>query len=275
MVRVVRRRLRVATFNLHAGIDGFGRPTDVVDTAVELDADVLFVQESWRTPTYDLAQEIASRTGAVAHTFSLARGFRRKRGEGGPGRWQARGALLTGRHGILLDDVRPLTPEHRRQLEADPGRETGEWCMGFVSRLEVLEVATVELRHLHRDRARRLLVSATLRHESGPVRCFTLHGAHLSHGSIGQYRELTRYLDKLLADADRVVLGGDLNCWGLVMRQVLRDWRQVARGATWPSWRPHSQLDHLFVRGDLDAEEGHVVDARGSDHRPVVATLTV
>ncbi len=270
----MRRQLRVATFNLHAGIDGWGRPTDVVDTAVGLDADVLFVQESWRTSRADLAEEIARRAGGVAHTFSLARGYRRTRGVG-TDRWQARNALLTGRHGILLDDVRPLAPEHRRRLEADPGRETGEWCMGLVSRLEVLEVTTVELRHLHRDRARRLLVCATLGHASGPIRCFTLHGAHLSHGSMGQYRELTRDIEGLLDDGERAVLGGDLNCWGLVMRHVLAPWRQAARGATWPSWRPHSQLDHLFVRGDIDVTEGHVVDARGSDHRPVVATLMV
>jgi endonuclease/exonuclease/phosphatase (EEP) superfamily protein YafD len=34
-------------------------------------------------------------------------------------------------------------------------------------------------------------------------------------------------------------------------------------------------LDHLFVRGPVDVESGGVVDARASDHRPVVATVVV
>jgi endonuclease/exonuclease/phosphatase family metal-dependent hydrolase len=69
------------------------------------------------------------------------------------------------------------------------------------------------------------------------------------------------------------VLGGDLNCWGVVSRRVLRGWRQAVRGPTWPSWRPHSQVDHLFVRGPIDVVDGGVLDRRGSDHRPVQASI--
>ncbi len=39
--------LTVASFNLHAGIDGWGRPFDVVAACRDLDADVLVLQETW------------------------------------------------------------------------------------------------------------------------------------------------------------------------------------------------------------------------------------
>jgi endonuclease/exonuclease/phosphatase family metal-dependent hydrolase len=56
---------------------------------------------------------------------------------------------------------------------------------------------------------------------------------------------------------------------------VLRGWRQAARGASWPSWWPHSQLDHLFVRGPIDVVSGGVLDRRSSDHRPAQASIVV
>lgn len=265
-------RLRVATFNLHAGVDGWGRPSAVVDAAVSLDADVLFVQESWRSETNDLAAEIASRTGAVARICTLATGYRVTEGVGTPN-WQPRSSLFRGNHGLFLDSERPLPVAARRFLDGASGVERGEWCAGVVTRLPVAELTVLELTHLRRDRARRRLVCATLEHETGPLRCFTLHGAHLSHGSIGQYRELTADLATELGSNPRAVFGGDLNCWGFVARRVLHGWRQAARGASWPSWRPHSQLDHLFVRGDVEVADGGVVDCRASDHRPVVATV--
>ena len=39
--------LTLATFNVHMGVDGWGRPFDVVGECAPLDADVLVMQESW------------------------------------------------------------------------------------------------------------------------------------------------------------------------------------------------------------------------------------
>jgi len=267
--------LRVATYNLHAGVDGWGRRSDVVDAAVALDADVLFVQEAWRGDHgVDLAREIASRTGATAITTPLAEGARVTGGTG-TATWHPRGALLRGNRALYLDSVRSLPERQREDLGRAAGVERGEWCVGIVTRLDVVSSATVPLANLPRDRARRVLVEATLAHETGRLTAFALHGAHLSHGSLGQYRELRRHLDAVLGPDDPALLGGDLNCWGPIARRALRGWRQAARGRTWPSWRPHSQLDHLFVRGPVEVLGGGVVDARGSDHRPVVAVVAL
>ncbi|HUD68987.1 MAG TPA: endonuclease/exonuclease/phosphatase family protein [Acidimicrobiales bacterium] len=266
--------LRVATYNLHAGVDGWGRRTDVVDVAVEIGADVLFLQEAWQSDEVDLVGEIAARTGATARTVSLASGYRVTGGTGPP-RWQPRRSLLVGNEGLYLDSVLPIGRRAKRRLAVARGVEAGEWCIGIVTRLPVISTEVLELAPLARDRARRRLVALELDAGNGVLRCFAVHGAHLSHGSLGQYRELVGHLNDRLDADSAAVFGGDLNCWGPIARRVLRGWRQAARGATWPSWRPHSQLDHLFVHGPIEVVSGGVLDRRSSDHRPAQASIVV
>lgn len=266
--------LRVATYNLHAGVDGWGRPTRVVDAAVALDADVLVLQESWRTANVDLAAEIAERTGATAHSHVCASGWRVT---GGTGRatWQPADALLVGNRGLYLDSEQPLSTRSLDRLQHAEGAERGEWCVAVVTRLEVLKEDVVELSRLAPDQARRRLVHLTLDSGDGPLEAFGLHGAHLSRASLRQYRELAGALDEGCGASEAALLGGDLNAWGTVVRRMLRGWRHAARGATWPSWRPHSQLDHLFVRGPVEVLHGGAVPKHASDHRPMVATIVV
>ena len=266
--------LRVATYNVHAGVDGWGRPSDAVDAAVALDADVLFLQESWRSESVDLAADVAARTGATARTYSLGSGFRVTGGTGTAG-WQPRMALLLGGRALFLDSERPLRPHAVRYLATAQGVERGEWCVGIVTRLPILGEEVVELTHLPRDLARRRLVHLTLETTAGPLEALGLHGAHLSHGSLAQYGELVGDLDERVGHGEAALLGGDLNAWGFLARRVLRGWRHAGRGATWPAWHPHSQLDHLFVRGPVEVLGGGAVAALSSDHRPMVASIVV
>jgi endonuclease/exonuclease/phosphatase (EEP) superfamily protein YafD len=51
-------------------------------------------------------------------------------------------------------------------------------------------------------------------------------------------------------------------------------WRRGVTGRTWPAARPHSQIDHVLVRpGDVQVVDAAVLDACGSDHRPLFARL--
>jgi endonuclease/exonuclease/phosphatase family metal-dependent hydrolase len=45
------------------------------------------------------------------------------------------------------------------------------------------------------------------------------------------------------------------------------------RGRTWPARRPHSQIDHILVSGEINVRGGEVLPDVGSDHRPVRAEL--
>jgi endonuclease/exonuclease/phosphatase family metal-dependent hydrolase len=53
----------------------------------------------------------------------------------------------------------------------------------------------------------------------------------------------------------------------------MQGWDRPVRGRTYPSHRPHSQIDHVLVRGGIESIEGEVLAATPSDHRPVRARL--
>ena len=44
---------------------------------------------------------------------------------------------------------------------------------------------------------------------------------------------------------------------------------------SWPTWRPHSQIDHILVRGAVRPLAGVVFPHSGSDHRPIRAELAI
>ena len=49
------------------------------------------------------------------------------------------------------------------------------------------------------------------------------------------------------------VLLGDMNLWGPPVRVFLPGWHRAVKGPTWPAWNPHSQIDHILVRGALES----------------------
>jgi endonuclease/exonuclease/phosphatase family metal-dependent hydrolase len=69
------------------------------------------------------------------------------------------------------------------------------------------------------------------------------------------------------------ILVGDFNLWGPAVTAMLPGWRRAVHGRTWPAHRPHSQIDHVLVRDDVEVVESEVLDEVGSDHRPVRVTL--
>src|SRR5579863_8777313 len=96
----------VASYNVHGGVDGWGRPFDVVGACRRLDADVLVLQECW-SPDGDasLAARVAAALGYRAEELPFARG-RISRPHADPGRrW---GPRLWARHasGLRLDGRR-------------------------------------------------------------------------------------------------------------------------------------------------------------------------
>ena len=82
--------MRVATFNLHAGVDGWGRPTKALDLVKDLDADVLILPELWRADDGDdFYEDLSSSLGVTGAFAPLAHGERVTTGVGGA-TWQPR-----------------------------------------------------------------------------------------------------------------------------------------------------------------------------------------
>ncbi len=259
--------LVLASFNLHMGRDGWGRPFDVSAQCRDLDADVLVLQECW-TPdsgapgtTAQVARDLGYR---VVQEATLARvscygPAHEANGRWGPRPWHFRRAFRFER------SRRP----HRPNTAAS---HPGSWSLAMLSRVPLRDEGTIWLGRLRADPAERAVVHATADLGGRPVVLMGTHMAHLSHFSPLQYRKLAGLLPPRDTPA---VLAGDMNLWGPPVSSFFPAWRRAVTGRTWPAHRPHSQLDHVLITESLQVVESRVAERSGSDHRPVVVRLAL
>lgn len=277
-------RLVVGNFNLHAGIDGWGRPFDVVAACRGINVDVLVLEEVWSPAGgTSQAETVGAALGYEVHQYVLAEGRRAGPHPRASAHWMRpldwRGAA----HAIYLDSERPLSDRVTR-TERFHSAEPGGWGIAVLSRRPVVRHGLVDLGHLRRDRSRRaaLVVEVDVGTPDGggpdgggpTLTVVGTHMTHLSYGSPLHYVQLARRLDGEIGDR-AAVLVGDMNLWGPPVSAMLRGWQRTRLGKTWPAWRPHSQVDHILVRGPVRVLSGEVLPMAGSDHRPVRATLAV
>jgi endonuclease/exonuclease/phosphatase family metal-dependent hydrolase len=265
---------RVASFNVHAGVDGWGRPFDVTAACRRLEADVLVVQEVWVPDDGpSMADTLARDLGATLVWQSLTTG---RRGvphpDAGP-RWAPTRDARTEANALYFDGERPL-PDRIRRADRYRVAQPGTWGLAVLSRLPVLTRETIDLGRLRGDRARRAAIVVEVLVGATPVVVAGTHMSHLVAGSPVQFSRLRREVAARVGDRP-AVLAGDMNLWGPPTVALLPGWRRAVRGRTWPAWRPHSQPDHILVRGGIEVVEGSVVEEVGSDHRPLRALLRV
>ncbi len=263
--------MRVATFNLHAGVDGWGRVTNVLDHVASLDADLLILPETWRAaPGEDFFEELKSRLGMEGLFVALASGQRVTNGTGG-GTWQPRLAHLTGERGLFFNEHRALSKTQRLSRATTSDLEQGQWGLSLLTRLPIEEIYVELLGRLPREKVRRALIVATILDGDRPFYALAVHGAHISHGSFLQYRQVNDIVATLNPSMP-ILLGGDFNSWRPLLRVLLPGWRSLVNARTWPARMPHSQIDHLLVRGPWESLGGFASDG-GSDHRALVADV--
>jgi len=249
--------VRVATFNI---LNGRAQHESVVDeeqyggAIASLDADVLALQEvdrnQPRSRGADLTALAAEAMGAVAHRFEPAL-------LGTPGSWSP------------TEDAQPSAPAYG---------------VALLSRFPVLEWRAFQLPrmrarspYLPKDPRRlvwvreepRVALVAELDTPLGRMRVATTHLSFLPWWNGHQLRSLVRRVGP--SDVPTVLLG-DLN---LRPRRATRitGMRPVASGPTFPSDDPTVQLDHILVKGQLDAVTGGPVALPVSDHLALVADL--
>ena len=80
-------------------------------------------------------------------------------------------------------------------------------------------------------------------------------------------------LKRQLPNGGPQIIAGDFNFWGPPIGLMMPGWQRPVRGRTWPAHKPHSQIDHVLVRGGIEPVSGEVLPATPSDHRPVRAIL--
>jgi endonuclease/exonuclease/phosphatase family metal-dependent hydrolase len=270
--------LTVANYNMHCGMDGWGRPYDYIAVIESFGADVIALEESWTARGEEgdgQAGRVAAHLGYQVVTHALGRGRRIRPQVDAPDTWIARPVWIDQNKALYMDGVRPqsgnvMTTERWR--EAEPGT----WGVALLVRPDwpIEDVRVVQMRVLPMDRVRRAALVVDLTVEGLPLSVAGTHMAHMHFGAHRNWAELRRGL-RTEARPD-AVLAGDMNTWSPVVRFFMPGWRRSVRGRTWPAWRPHSQIDHILVRGSrLRAVSGSVLPHGGSDHRPVRAQLEV
>jgi endonuclease/exonuclease/phosphatase family metal-dependent hydrolase len=238
--------LTIASFNCHAGLqahrNGVCEPYDLDAVLLGIDADVLVVQESW-TPDDGVAavRRVGDATGAEVLELRFGRA------KLDPWPHVPRDGSGLGDIGIAILSRIPAAAEARISVGTvlnDPTPERGGLHV-------VLDVGGTKV---------------------------DLVGVHLSSRlPYGPPIQLRRLAAELPPPGRPGIIAGDCNFWGPGVQSFLPGWRRTVRGRTWPARRPHSQIDHILVRGVDGTEvlQSEVLPDVGSDHRPVRATLRV
>ena len=164
----------------------------------------------------------------------------------------------------------------RRELH-EPGE--GFWTLGVASRHPIVDTAEIPLA-MSIDDAVPLRHARWIRIAPGgqeiDVVAFHPSSKFWLWASQSQLRSMHIALREREIDGRHrpAVLAGDGNIWRSWLPALLPGWRSTARGRTFPSWRPHSQIDHILIRGAIDEVSSSVLPySPSSDHRGVRATL--
>jgi endonuclease/exonuclease/phosphatase family metal-dependent hydrolase len=236
------RDFTVAAFNAHWGIGRYGSfegaRFDVAEVVRGFDADLVVVPEAWR---------------------------------------DASGKSVL--HGLEDDGYRIETTELMR-LELRPARRSrawsipldGTWDIAICSRFPVLDRRLIAMGAVRRDPpGPRHALALTVAIDDVPVEIIGLHTSS-KFWRLGPIEHLLT-LRSGIGERGPQILAGDFNFWGPPVGAVMRGWDRPVRGRTFPANHPHSQIDHVLVRGGIEVLGSEVLARTPSDHRPIRTRL--
>lgn len=241
------KTLRVVTYNIHKGVQGLGplRRLEIhnLGNAVEqLDADIVCLQEV-RKVHYREARHFP-------HWPELA---------------QADYLAPEGYTAIYRTNARTRHGEHGNAM-------LSRWPVAAHWHEDISD---------HRFEQRGLLHSE-VQFDGHIVHVIVVHLGLLRASRVRQLAQLVRYIDREIAGDAPLIVAGDFNDWGVLLRRPLEvvGLRPCSSNtiATFPSRLPLVQLDHIFARGlhplQLGTQRGRLW-ARMSDHLPLIADFEV
>ena len=239
--------LRVATYNIHKGVQGVG-PTRRLEIhnlalAIEtLDADIVCLQE------------VRQGNRKEASYFS-----------GWPEQPQAEFLAPEGYEAVYRSNAVTKHGEHGNAL---------------LSRWPVIECRHEDMSD-HRFEQRGLL-HAKLLVAGVTLHAIVVHFGLIPSSRVRQTARLKAYIAREIPLDEPVVVAGDFNDWGTRVRRLLRVASLHAfegpRTLTYPSRYPVAQLDHIYASSlrplSLAAPRGRVW-SRMSDHLPLIAEFNL
>lgn len=237
-------RLRVATYNIHKGVQGVGptRRLEIHNLALaieQLDADIVCLQEVRRL---------------------------NRREERYFEHWP---------HVPQADFLAPLGYEAVYRTNAYTRH--GEHGNALLSRWPVLGHQHEDISD-HRFEQRGLLHVQT-QVQGHCVHTIVVHLGLIASSRIRQIRQLQHFIEREIPAHAPLIVAGDFNDWGVTIKRMLAslnllEYDDTPNALTFPARLPIAQLDHVYVRG-LTPVGLHVPRGRAwwrmSDHLPLIA----
>lgn len=239
--------LRVATYNIHKGVQGFGpvRRLEIhnLGHAVEqLDADIVCLQEVRKLHRRE--ERFFTRWPELPQAEFLCP-------EGYAAVYQTNATTRHGEHGNALLSRWPVV-SHGHEDMSD-----------------------------HRFEQRGLL-HVEVKVERKLIHVIVVHLGLIAGSRLRQIEQLQRFVEREIPSREAVVVAGDFNDWGAKLRPSmnaagLKDF-VGERALTYPSRLPLTQLDYVYARGlkplGLQIPRGRIW-WRMSDHLPLVAEFRI
>ncbi|MCA0327531.1 MAG: endonuclease/exonuclease/phosphatase family protein [Proteobacteria bacterium] len=235
--------LRVATYNIHKGVQGLGpgRRLEIHNLALAvetLDADIVCLQEV--RAVYRRGKRHFTAWPEQPQAEFLAP-------EGYDSAYCTNAVTRHGEHGNALLSRWPILGQRHEDMSDHRFEQRG------LLHVEV-QVASTRLHVI------------------------VVHFGLIPSSRLRQTQQLSRYIAREIPLGEPVVVAGDFNDWGTRVRRLLHvDALQAFEGPrtlTYPSRFPVAQLDHIYARGlrplSLAAPSGRVW-SRMSDHLPLIA----
>jgi endonuclease/exonuclease/phosphatase family metal-dependent hydrolase len=239
--------IRVATYNIHKGVQGFGpvRRLEIhnIGHAVEqLDADMVLLQEVRKLHRRE--ERYFTRWPELPQAEFLCP-------EGYSAVYQTNATTRHGEHGNALLSRWPVVSHGHEDMSDHRFEQRG-------------------LLHVQVQVGRR------------EVHVIVLHLGLIPASRLRQVEQLGRYIEREVPRTAPVLVGGDLNDWGAKLRPAMRAIGLLdfvdPKAATYPSRLPLAQLDYVYSRGlkplALEIPRG-AVWGRMSDHLPLIASFRI
>jgi len=235
--------LRVATYNIHKGVQGFGpaRRLEIHNLALAveaLDADIICLQE------------VRAANRREARRFAAW-----------PDQPQAQFLAPEGYQAVYCTNAFTLHGEHGNALLT-------RWPVAHWRHEDISD---------HRFEQRGLLHVQVRAHDQ-LMHVIVAHFGLIPASRARQADRLKRYIARQVPRAAPLIVAGDFNDWGTRVRRILGMGTLEAfegpRTYTYPARLPIVQLDHIYARGlvptELTVPRGRIW-RRMSDHLPLIA----
>ena len=239
--------LRVATYNIHKGVQGLGpiRRLEIhnIGHAVEqLDADVVCLQEVRKLHRRE--EKYFTRWPELPQAEFLAP-------EGYEAVYKTNATTKHGEHGNALLSRWPVVSHAHEDMSDHRFEQRG-------------------LLHVHVHVGRH------------PIHVIVVHLGLIASSRLRQIEQLGRYIEREIPRRESVIVAGDLNDWGSKLRPAMnklgfKDFLGE-RQNTYPARLPLAQLDYVYARGlkpvGVEIPRGRIW-WQMSDHLPLIAEFRI